>query len=91
MSIFDQLEERDVGSLVEFIKTLSPGWQQRTNYVPAVAIADRPTWFDEPGVFRGQAEKGRQAFNQRGIACHGEAVSPRRLSVSSSQEWTARR
>ena len=72
MPIFNELQERDVRSLVEFIKTLSPRWQQRTNYAPAVTIADRPTWFEEPEALKVQAAKGRQIFNQMCIACHGE-------------------
>ncbi len=72
MPIFDQMEERDVRAVTEFIKSLSPRWQQPTNYAPAVTIADLPTWFEEPEALRAQAEKGRQAFNQMCIACHGE-------------------
>lgn len=72
MPIFDQLEERDVRAVTEFIKSLSPRWQQRTNYAAPIVLPERPGWFDQPEALKAQAEKGRQAFNQMCIACHGE-------------------
>ena len=72
MPIFDQMEERDVRAVTEFIKSLSPRWQQRTNYAPPVVLPERQTWFDQAEPLKAQAEKGRQSYNQMCIACHGE-------------------
>jgi cytochrome c oxidase cbb3-type subunit I/II len=71
MPMFSHLSEREIRSVIEYVKSFSPRWRQATNYAPALALPPLPAWFENEVLQRSRAEKGRNLFVAACAACHG--------------------
>ena len=71
MPIFNNLNDHEIKSVVEYIKTFSSRWRNPTNYAPAIVLPPLPTWFNDSTLAKARAEKGMALFNAACAACHG--------------------
>ena len=71
MPIFGHLSDREIKSVIEYIKSFSPRWQSRRNYAPPQVVPARPRWLDDTALVRMRSEKGRALFQTACAACHG--------------------
>jgi len=71
MPAFTALPQRDVQTVIEYVKTFSSKWRHPQNYAEAVAIPKPPDWFNDTTEFRRRAEEGRMRFANACAPCHG--------------------
>lgn len=71
MPVFGNLSDREIRSVVEYLKSFSPRWQNPTNYAPALVLPAPPQWFDDPAVGGTHVQRGRALFQAACAACHG--------------------
>jgi len=77
MPVFGNLSDREIKSVIDYVKSFSPRWQNPTNYAPALILPALPGWFEDAARVRAQAEKGRALFQAACAACHGTDGSGR--------------
>lgn len=71
MPMFSHLSEREIRSVIEYVKSFSPRWLHATNYAPTLALPPLPVWFENDPLLKSRAEKGRDLFAAACAACHG--------------------
>jgi mono/diheme cytochrome c family protein len=71
MPIFTQLSDREVRTVIEYVKSFSPRWRSVTNYAPPLAIPRPPGWFEIPERRRRNAGRGEALFQTACAPCHG--------------------
>ncbi len=71
MPIFSNLSDREIHSVIEYVKSFSPRWRNPTNYAPVLVLPPLPLWFENTALVASRAEKGRAVFDSACAACHG--------------------
>jgi mono/diheme cytochrome c family protein len=71
MPVFTNLSEREIKSVIEYVKSFSPRWRNPTNYAPALALPPLPAWFGDEVLLKSRVAKGRNLFSAACAACHG--------------------
>ena len=71
MPVFSNLSEREIKSVIEYVKSFSRRWHNPTNYAPALILPVLPVWFEDTSLARVRTEKGRALFQSACAACHG--------------------
>lgn len=77
MPVFNNLSEREVRSVTEYVKSFSSRWRYPTNYAPALILPPLPAWFEKEAFLKARAEKGRTLFSTACSTCHGPDGSGR--------------
>lgn len=77
MPIFSNLSDREIKSVIEYVKSFSSRWRDPANYAPALLIPPLPTWFENEILLKSRAAKGRDLFKTACAACHGPDGSGR--------------
>lgn len=71
MPSFQNLSDRDIAAVAQYVKTFSSRWNKPANYAPPMVLPDEPAWFDQPKTASTHANKGGLLFLQACAACHG--------------------
>lgn len=71
MPVFGNLSEREIKSVIEYVKGFSSRWRYATNYAPALVLPSLPAWFANETLLKLRAEQGRELFLTLCAACHG--------------------
>ena len=71
MPVFTNLSDREIKSVIEYVKSFSSRWNHATNYTPALVLPPLPRWFGDTASAEAGAERGRALFNASCAACHG--------------------
>ena len=71
MPAFTTLPQRDVQSVIEYVKTFSLRWREPRSYAAPIGIPQRPSWFDDAEDFVRHVEKGRSLYGVACAPCHG--------------------
>jgi mono/diheme cytochrome c family protein len=77
MPAFNELTEREVKSVIEYLKSFSSRWRKTTNYAPALVLPSLPAWFEDVMQLKSRAAKGAELFKTACSACHGPDGSGR--------------
>ena len=72
MPYFTQLSDREVRSVVEFIKFFSPKWRKPENYSEPVKLSEPPAWLAKEPESAPRVAKGRSTYALACVPCHGE-------------------
>jgi mono/diheme cytochrome c family protein len=72
MPIYAHLSERDLGAVIEYIKTLSPRWQDAKNHQPPLPLPETPDWIIDLESHPKRVAAGRARFLAFCAPCHGE-------------------
>jgi len=72
MPSFQNLSDKDVAAVVQYVKTFSSRWNKPANYAPSMSLPEEPAWFDQPKAVSTHADRGKTLYLQACAACHGE-------------------
>ncbi|MBC8094378.1 MAG: c-type cytochrome [Akkermansiaceae bacterium] len=72
MPSFQNLSDRDVTAVAQYVKSFSAKWNKPANFSPPIPLPDQPAWFDQPKEASAQADHGRLLYLQACAACHGD-------------------
>lgn len=72
MPRFQQLSDREIRTVIEYVKSFSPRWRSATNYAPPLPLPRTPDWFADATQVRKRAEAGRPLFQSACAPCHGD-------------------
>jgi len=86
MPIFSHLSDREIRSVIEYLKSFSSRWRNPTNYAPALALPALPAWFKNEALAKSHAEKARDLFNAACAACHGPDGSGRGATAKNLED-----
>ena len=86
MPIFSNLTDRELKSVIEYVKSFSPRWRNPTNYAPALVLPPLPLWFNDKSLLSVRAEKGRTIFGMTCAACHGPDGSGRGATAANLED-----
>lgn len=86
MPVFSNLSEREVKSVIEYVKNFSSRWRNPTNYAPVLILPPLPAWFDNEVLLKMRAEKGRVLFSTACATCHGADGSGRERTVKNLED-----
>ena len=88
MPVFSNLSDREVRSVIEYVKGFSSRWKHATNYAPALVLPPLPSWFENAASVKARADKGRFVFGTACAACHGADGSGRgATAVNLEDAW----
>lgn len=71
MPAFVLLSDREVNSVVAYVKAFSTRWKKPGSSAPAVPLAPRPAWWDRPEQRAVHARAGSELFQSLCATCHG--------------------
>lgn len=71
MPIFSQLSDREVRTVIEYVKSFSPRWRNATNYARPLAAPRPPGWFENVELRNNHATRGGMLFQTACAPCHG--------------------
>lgn len=71
MPAFGGLPERDIESVVAYVKTLSSRWRRATNQAEAVVLGPEPGWFGDAEARRPHVIAGSALYGRLCVPCHG--------------------
>ena len=86
MPIFSNLTDRELKSVIEYVKSFSPRWRNPTNYAPALLLPPLPLWFENKPLLSARAEKGRALFGMTCATCHGPDGSGRGATAANLED-----
>jgi mono/diheme cytochrome c family protein len=86
MPIFSNLSDREIRSVIEYVKSFSPRWRNPTNYAPALVLPPLPLWFDDKSLLSVRAENGRALFGMTCATCHGPDGSGRGATAANLED-----
>ena len=86
MPVFNNLSDREVRSVTEYVKSFSSRWRHPTNYAPALVLPPLPAWFENQALLKSRAEMGRTLFNTACAACHGPDGSGREATAKDLED-----
>lgn len=72
MGMFTQLQDDEVRSVIEYVKSFSRRWRKVENYAEPVQLPETPAWFTISKSVAGHAKNGRLLFQNICATCHGE-------------------
>jgi cytochrome c oxidase cbb3-type subunit I/II len=88
MPTFAHLQTREVQSLVAYLKTLSPRWQQRENYGKPIEPLPEPDWLSRDAESKPHRAAGEQLFIANCAPCHGlRADGKSDLAATLEDRW----
>lgn len=73
MGMYNQLGEKDLEAVIEYLKSFSRRWRKADNYAAAIEFPAPPAWLADAGARAEHAEKGRVIFSAMCAGCHGPA------------------
>ena len=71
MPVFSNLNDREIKSVIEYVKSFSSRWRHATNYAPALVLPPPPAWFTNEALLKSRVENGGELFSTACVACHG--------------------
>lgn len=71
MPTFQQLSDREVRSVVEYLKTFSKKWLLPDNYSEPLTIPNPPNWLNDPAAAAPHLRAGKELFVANCQPCHG--------------------
>ncbi len=71
MPVFKNLSDREIRSVIEYLKSFSPRWTDSNSYAPVIRLPSLPAWIDDAATANARAEKGRLLFKAACATCHG--------------------
>lgn len=71
MPVFNNLSDREIKSVIEYVKGFSPRWSKPAHYAPALVLPPLPVWFGDSSLLKARAEKGRVLYDTACAVCHG--------------------
>jgi mono/diheme cytochrome c family protein len=77
MPIFSNLSDREIKSVIEYVKSFSSRWREPKNHAPPLLLPPRPAWFGNEALSKAHATRGRDLFSTACAACHGPDGSGR--------------
>jgi mono/diheme cytochrome c family protein len=77
MPIFSKLSDREIKSVIEYVKSFSSRWRDPKNYAAPLLLPPRPAWFGNEALLKSHATRGRDLFSTACAACHGPDGSGR--------------
>jgi len=86
MPMFSNLSDREIKSVIEYVKSFSSRWRAPKNYAPALLLPPLPSWFENEASFKSRAEKGRDLFRTACVACHGSDGSGRGTAANTLED-----
>jgi len=81
MPVFSNLSEREIKSVIEYVKSFSRRWHNPTNYAPALVLPAPPAWIEDTSPARGRA-----LFQTTCAACHGTDGSGRDATAKDMED-----
>lgn len=86
MPSFGHLSEREITSVIVYVKTLSSRWRRPTNHTAAVALPPVPGWFEDAAERRRHAGAGGAVFGRLCVPCHGVGAAGDGPSAASLED-----
>lgn len=71
MPSFAALPDRDIRSVIAYLKTVSSRWRKATNYTAAVRLPSPPKWMEDPERRASHRRNGATVFANLCAPCHG--------------------
>jgi cytochrome c oxidase cbb3-type subunit 2 len=71
MPTFQHLPERDVKSVIEYVKTFSRKWSAPENYATTLPLPEPPAWLNDVATRAPRLAAGRALFELNCQPCHG--------------------
>jgi len=71
MGMYNQLGEKNLDAVIEYLKSFSRRWRKADNYAAAIEFPAPPAWLADAGARAEHAEKGRVIFSAMCAGCHG--------------------
>lgn len=71
MPSFAALPDREVRSVIAYLKTVSSRWRKATNYAASVRLPSPPEWMEDPGRRKTHQNDGAKIFAHLCAPCHG--------------------
>jgi len=88
MPSFAALPDRDVRSVVTYLKTLSSRWRKATHYAASVRLPSPPEWMEDPGRREFHARNGATLFASLCAPCHGiDGAGKGPAAASLEDQW----
>jgi cytochrome c oxidase cbb3-type subunit I/II len=84
--MFQNLTDREIKSVIEYVKSFSSRWRQATNYAPALRLPPLPEWFQDGSIVKERAEKGLSLFATACAACHGPGGDGRGVATATLED-----
>ena len=75
MPSFSHLSQREITSVIAYVKTLSSRWRRETNHTSAVTMGPVPRWFEDAAERARHAAAGAAVFGRLCVPCHGAAAA----------------
>lgn len=72
MPAFGALPKSDLRAVIEYIKALSPRWDDPKLKVQAVKLPEAPAWFENSEQSGAHVASGKKTFLLHCASCHGE-------------------
>lgn len=73
MPSFSQLSDREVRTVVEYVKSFSKRWNDPAHYADPLPVPPAPAWMLEPDRRREHQDRGAATFTRLCTACHGSS------------------
>lgn len=73
MPAFAALPDRDISSVITYLKTFSRRWDNPSLKSAPVALPATPSWMEDPETRPEHARKGRELYRANCAPCHGDA------------------
>lgn len=73
MGMYNQLGEKNLDAVIEYLKSFSRRWRKADSYAAAIEFPAPPAWLADAGARAEHAEKGRVIFSAMCAGCHGPA------------------
>lgn len=86
MPVFSSLSDREIKSVIEYVKSFSARWRNPTNYAPALTLPPLPAWFGNEALLKSRGAKGRSLFSTACAACHGPDGSGREATAKDLED-----
>ena len=71
MPVFNNLSDREIKSVIEYIKSFSSRWRDPANYAPSLILPPMPPWFRNESRLKSHVKNGFELFRTACAACHG--------------------
>lgn len=86
MPVFSNLSDREIKSVIEYVKSFSSRWRDPKNYAQALVLPPLPKWFENEASAKSRAAKGRDLFKTACAACHDPDGSGRGTAANALED-----
>jgi len=87
MPVFGNLSDRDIKSVIEYVKNFSSRWWHATNYALALVLPPMPEWFGSESIQKARAVQGRDLFIAACSPCHGTDGNGRDATAKDLEDY----